>query len=243
LENIVMRGDFIAVIPARAGSKGIPNKNRRPFLGRPLIEWTVSTAVESEIFKHVITSTDDPLIAKIAVSSGAESPFIRPEVLSGDNVGTAEVVQHAVRWLKKNLGEDVTNVIVLEPTSPGRQIFHIQQAASLLCESGTDTVASIIPVPHHFSPDKQLKLGVNNQLDGFTGTHPKKMVHRRQELPQSYAFDGMIFGCKAHILERSPTTLWGESVRGVLVEERYSVDLDEGKDWFQAEQKLRRLLV
>ena len=89
----------VAVIPARGGSKRIPRKNIRDFCGKPMIAWPIEVAKESELFDHIIVSTDDEEIANVANSCGAEVPFMRPEELSDDYTGTMEVIGHAVSWM------------------------------------------------------------------------------------------------------------------------------------------------
>jgi N-acylneuraminate cytidylyltransferase len=88
----------IAIIPARGGSKRIPRKNVRLFLGKPMLVWTIKTALAVGCFSLVIVSTDDEEIARVARSSGAETPFLSPTELAGDHVGTTPVVAHAVQW-------------------------------------------------------------------------------------------------------------------------------------------------
>ena len=91
----------VAVIPARGGSKRIPRKNIREFCGKPMIAWPIEVAKESGLFDHIIVSTDDEIIVEVAKSYGAEVPFMRPEKLSDDYTGTAEVMFHAVSWIRE----------------------------------------------------------------------------------------------------------------------------------------------
>ena len=91
----------IAIIPARGGSKRLPRKNIKIFNGKPLISWSISTALKSEIFDKVIVSTDDEEIAEISKACGAEIPFIRPRSLSGDFTPTRDVVLHFIDWLNQ----------------------------------------------------------------------------------------------------------------------------------------------
>ena len=88
----------IAVIPARGGSKRIPRKNIRSFRGKPMIAWAIEAALDSEVFDHVLVSTDDAEISKVALAYGAEVPFVRPAELADDFTGTIEVIAHATRW-------------------------------------------------------------------------------------------------------------------------------------------------
>ncbi|MEQ1530814.1 MAG: pseudaminic acid cytidylyltransferase, partial [Methylococcales bacterium] len=88
----------IAVIPARGGSKRIPRKNIKLFFGKPMIAWSIEAAKASELFEHIIVSTDDMEIAEVAKTWGAEVPFMRPEELSNDYAGTTPVIAHATQW-------------------------------------------------------------------------------------------------------------------------------------------------
>lgn len=89
----------VAIIPARGGSKRIPRKNIRDFCGKPMIAWAIAVARETDLFEHVIVSTDDQEIAEVAQAYGAEVPFMRPTELAGDFVGTTKVVAHATQWM------------------------------------------------------------------------------------------------------------------------------------------------
>ncbi|OHE04561.1 MAG: pseudaminic acid cytidylyltransferase, partial [Sulfurimonas sp. RIFCSPLOWO2_12_FULL_36_74] len=107
----------VAIIPARGGSKRIPRKNIKDFFGKPLIAYSIQTAVESKLFDKVIVTTDDEEIAKIAKEYGAEVPFIRPKELSDDFTGTGDVVKHALNYLKEH-GEEFDFVCTIYATAP-----------------------------------------------------------------------------------------------------------------------------
>lgn len=136
---------YLAVIPARAGSKGVPNKNIRPINGHPLIAWSIRQALEIPSILNVVVSTDSPGIAAIASQYGAEAPFIRPQALAQDKTPTEPVMQHSIEWYESH-GFRHDAVILLQPTSPLRLVgslqaavdqFEREQATSLLsvCES------------------------------------------------------------------------------------------------------------
>ena len=91
---------IVAVIPARGGSKRIPKKNIKEFFGKPIISYSIRAAIDSQLFDKVIVSTDCDNIARAAIKYGAEVPFMRPKELSGDFLGTHEVVGHALTWLE-----------------------------------------------------------------------------------------------------------------------------------------------
>src|SRR5690606_12646538 len=118
---------FLAVIPARGGSKGIPNKNIVDVNGKPLIQYTVEAALNSKYLDRIIVSTDSLEIAKVAKACGAEVPFLRPAELATDTSKTIEALLHAVREIStSNLRYDY--LVLLQPTQPLRQSFHIDEA-------------------------------------------------------------------------------------------------------------------
>jgi len=233
---------MLGIIPSRGGSKAIPRKNIKEFLAKPLLAWTIEVAKESGVFDRLILSTEDEEIAQIGRAYGAEVPFLRPSELAQDATPTAPVVRHAIEWLKDDGGWIPQFVMVLEPTSPGRRAFHIREATALLQRGGGDSVASISEVPHHYVPTKLLKLNSDGIIAGIDGTHVRNMVHRRQDLPQYYGFNGLIYASKAELVMTESPTLWGEKVVGYVVDSKYSVDLDRPEDWAPAEAKLRDIL-
>lgn len=234
---------FLALIPARGGSKGIPGKNIRPFLGRPLLAWTAEVARSSGVFDRVILSTEEPEIAEIGRSLGLEVPFLRPAELATDTAPTSAVVRHAVQWLAERESWKPRWVMVLEPTSPARRAVHIVEAAALLERSGADSLASVSEVPHHYVTPKVLELRADGSLVGAEGLALKDMVHRRQELPKQYALNGLLYACKAECVLKDPPSLWGERVVGYVVDSRYAVDLDRPEDWGPAEARVRDILA
>ncbi len=109
----------LAIIPARGGSKGIPRKNIKPFLGKPLIEYTIKLALSIQEIDKVLVSTDDKEIAEISKAAGAEVPFLRPEELAQDNTPSIPVFRQAISFLEEK-GKSYENILILEPTSPLR---------------------------------------------------------------------------------------------------------------------------
>src|SRR2546427_2195706 len=131
----------LGVIPARGGSKGLPRKNVRPMLGKPLIAWTVTQAAKSNYLDRVIVSTDDDEIAAIARAHGADIPFIRPAELARDDSPVADAVVHALTTLK-NAGDSYGFVALLEPTSPMRRRGDIDCGLKLRSEEHTSELQS-----------------------------------------------------------------------------------------------------
>src|SRR3989344_6738402 len=149
----------LGVITARGGSKGIPGKNIRPLLGKPLIVYTIEAAKNSGVFDRLILSTDDKEIADVAQKCGCDVPFMRPDELAQDDTPHLPVMQHAVQWLKDNENYEPDYVMILQPTSPLRQASHIKEAVDLILSKGTDAVLSVAEIPKMFHHRKVMKIG------------------------------------------------------------------------------------
>ncbi len=232
----------LAVIPARGGSKAIPRKNSQLFLGKPLLVWTVECAKRSQVCDRIILSTDDDEMASLGQEAGAEVLFRRPVDLATDQAPTAPVVRHALQWLKDREGWTPSRVVVLEPTAPARQPWQIDESMTLLEQRGADSVASISAVPHHYVPQKLLRLQPDHTIVGISGTAIRDMIHRRQDLEPCYAFNGLIFGCTSELIWHDPPTLWGQHVTAYVTDSKYQIDLDQPEDWAAAESRCRQLL-
>ena len=136
----------LGVIAARSGSKGLPQKNIRPLLGKPLIQWSVEQAIECAEITRVVVSTDSAQIAEIACSAGAEVPFVRPASLSGDKVGKFQVWKHALEQCEAVYKESYDCLVDLDCTSPLRDVDDISAAISQFRElrlEGVDAVFSV----------------------------------------------------------------------------------------------------
>mgnify|MGYP001202002405 CR=1 FL=1 len=132
----------IAIIPARANSKRLKNKNIKSFMGKPLIYWTIKQALEIKLINRVIVNTEDSEIASIAKSYGAEVPFMRPARLSNDIVSATEVIKHTITKLKFN-----GIVVLLQPTSPLREKKDIIKGISLI-NNKIQSAMSVYQFPH-----------------------------------------------------------------------------------------------
>lgn len=133
---------FLALIPARGGSKRLPNKNIKPLCHRPLIAHTIECAKESQIFDRIVVSTDSSEIADVAKNYGAHVPFIRPANLSTDNATSIDVVLHAMKWHEDN-DKKYDFVILLQPTSPLRLPLDIKDAVKLCLDKEADAIVSV----------------------------------------------------------------------------------------------------
>lgn len=237
-----MTKKILAVVTARGGSKGLPGKNIKSLLGKPLIVYSIEAAKASGVCDRVIISTEDPKIAEVALSYGCEVPFMRPVELAQDGTPHLPVMQHAVQWLKDNEGYEPDYVLTLQPTSPARQPFHIREAAELLEKSDADSIMAVSEVPDHFAPSEAMTIDERGLLRLIGGRPVWQRVVRRQDLPTYHAGNGMLYLFKARLLfDKENPNFYGDKVLPYIVEDKYAVDINNQKDWERAERVLREL--
>lgn len=233
---------ILSIITARGGSKSIPRKNIKNFFGKPLLEWSALAAHDSGVVDRIVLSTDDEEIAAVGKQCGVEVPFMRPSELAQDTTPSLPVLQHAVKWLKDNEGYYPDYVLLLEPTSPGRQAFHIREAADLAERQGADSVIALGDVPGHYNAHWQVSVDTEGRATLVSGTPWGKVIPRRQELPKTYFRNGVFYLFKPDLLFAPFPTLYGEKVYGYPVELKYSMDIDTPEDWEEAEKRFEALL-
>ena len=218
--------DVLGVVPARGGSKGIPRKNLAVVAGQSLLAWTAHAAHASSRLTRVIASTDDVGIAQAAQLLDLEVPFMRPIALAADDTPILTVLEDLLSRLAlaEHYVPDI--VVLLQPTSPLRRADHIDRAVDLLCDSGADTVVSVVRVPHNFSP-----LSVLQETDGHVvpwGDAPT--VIRRQDKSTLYARNGpAVVAVRAPVLEKYKS-LYGPDTRSLEMTRAESIDIDEPWD-------------
>jgi len=232
---------FLAIIPARGLSKGIPRKNLRLIAGKPLIAWTIEAALNAKGVDRVIVSTEDEEIAKVARQYGAEVPFLRPLELSQDETPTLPVLQNVVFELKslENFVPDA--VITLQPTSPLRTSEHIDNAIERLKEDPlADSLVSCIEVPHIFHPLSVMKKSQHGYLENYLEKKEGVRVYRRQDKERVWARNGAaIYITKINCLEKF---IFGGNILPFEMDLNSSVDIDTEEDFFIAEELLKNNL-
>ena len=236
--------NILGVITARGGSKGIPGKNIKPLLGKPLIAYTIEAAKASGVFDRIILSTDDEAIARVARAYGCEVPFLRPSELAQDATPHLPVMQHAVSWLKDNNGYSSDYTMILPPTAPLRQPSHIREAVALLQNTRADSVIAVAEIPTQFTPYKAMVRGDDGSLRLITGSPLWKRALRRQDIPAAYWSVASLYLFRTELLfDPVEPNFYGEKAMPYVVEEKYVVDIDTPEDWERVEQAMRKLIA
>ncbi len=220
---------MIAIIPARGGSKGLPNKNIKILAGKPLIAYTIEAAKKSKYIDRIIVSTESEEIRHIAENYGAEVPFLRPDYLTGDDSRVIDTYFYTLDRLKSEDGIDVSEFIALQPTSPLRAAEDIDLAVELFRENNADSVISFCETSH---PPIWAKKIVHNQVyDYFTESSGNK---NRQEIEKAYMPNGAIFIFNYRFLKENQSYYSGKTVPYIMPLER-SVDIDSLLDFEYSE--------
>ena len=227
---------ILALIPARGGSKGIPRKNIRNFAGYPLIAWSIAAAKQSQFVTRIIVSTDDEEIAAVARECGAETPFLRPAEFAQDTSTDLPLFEHALQWLDENEGYQPEIVIQLRPTSPIRAKTMVDDAIRILLEhSDADCVRGVVPAGQN--PFKMWRFdGANDpmkpllKVDGIAEPYNAP----RQILPPVYWQTGHIDAIRVATIKEKKS-LTGDVIYPLMIDTRYTVDIDNLSDWAKYE--------
>src|SRR5512147_189305 len=225
-----------ALIPARGGSKSIPRKNIRLFAGHPLIAWSIAAGLQAKSISRVIVSTDDEAIAAVAREYGAETPFLRPSEFAQDRTTDFPVFEHALKWLEEIEGYKPDIVVQLRPTSPIRPVDMVDNAVSILVQhADADSVRGVVPAaqnPHKMWRFNGYDAPMNPLLrvDGITEPYNAP----RQILPPVYWQTGHIDAIRASTIT-AKQSMTGNVVYPLVIDPRYTVDIDNPSDWAKYE--------
>jgi CMP-N,N'-diacetyllegionaminic acid synthase len=222
----------LVVIPARAGSKGIPLKNSKLLEGKPLIYYTIEAARSVFSDDQILVSTDGEEIKKIVEKTGLKVPFLRPDHLAQDHSGTYEVLLHAIEWAE-SMGYFPDSLVLLQATSPFRNAHQIQEAMDLYDES-LDMVVSV----------KETKANpyyvlMEENGSGFLEKSKNGQFARRQDAPQVYELNGAIYVMNVQSLKKGPISSFTKMKKYVM-DEVSSHDIDTQLDWLVAETILQK---
>lgn len=222
----------IAIIPARGGSKRIPHKNIKEFAGKPMIAWPIEAARKSGLFDKIIVSTDDAQIARVAEQYGAEAPFYRPAELADDYSPTANVLLHALKWLREH-HLDSEYFACIYPTAPFLQASDLQEAYEILRRNNAPGILSVATFPYPIL--RALKKRGNGSLEF---AWPEYKLTRSQDLPTFYQDAGQFYIYQTDSFIRHECQI----VPGMLPYEmpRHRVqDIDDMEDFEMAERLFR----
>ena len=229
----------LGVVTARAGSKGIRGKNTKRLAGKPLIAYTIESALASGAFDRLILSTDDEEAARIARDLGCDVPFKRPAALCADDTPHLPVMQHAVAWMRDEERYEPDWVMILMPTSPLRQAAHIVESIALALESGADSVVSVDRMPAHYHPLRALAVDEQGWARLYVGDRPvRERPVRRQGMPDAWVFNGAIYLFKAALLTAAEPSLYGDRVAAYRMAPPFGHNIDDEGDWTEAERIL-----
>jgi CMP-N,N'-diacetyllegionaminic acid synthase len=224
--------NFLFVIPARGGSKGIPGKNIKLFNGKPLIHYSIGLARLLTGDEHICVTTDSEEIAASVRETGLTLPFLRPAALATDQSGTYEVLRHVVDFYKSK-GAAYDALVLLQPTSPLRGKQHVQEAI-MNYDDELDMVVSV----KESQANPYYNLFEENSAGFLTLSKKSKEgggYTRRQDLPKVYEYNGAIYIINIRSLSSGSSFADFTSVRKYVMEARYSIDLDTAEDWEYAE--------
>jgi CMP-N-acetylneuraminic acid synthetase len=219
----------IALIPARAGSKGVPGKNVRELASVPLIAWSVLAALQSQLVNRVVVTTDSPDIAEVAKLFGAEVPFLRPADLAQDASPDRAYIDHALNFFRGE-GAEPDFLVILRPTTPERLPRVIDEAVRLISNNpGATSLRSVHPLPE--PPQKMMGLS-DGWLTGLFPDDPRPEYYNlpRQSFPTAYQPNGYVDIVTARWLRSSDGGIFGPRVLGLETEVVVEIDTPEAFD-------------
>jgi N-acylneuraminate cytidylyltransferase len=226
------------IIPARSGSKGIPNKNIKLFKNKPLIQWSIEQSKESKYFSRVFVSTDSEEYKDIAINCGAEVPFIRPKTISQDLSTDYEFIKHFVNYLQENKINMPDLIVQMRPTYPTRKVDIIDKIINKFIENfdNYDSIRTVIE--NEKSPYKMYNIINNELVPLFTEVNNIKEPYNqcRQILPKTYLHNGYLDVIKTKsFLEKDSIT--GDKILSYVMDKTEIDDLDTLDQWYEAEKK------
>ena len=223
----------VAIITARGGSKRIPRKNIKPFLGKPILEYSIEAALQADMFHEVMVSTDDEEIAQVAKKAGAKVPFFRSEATSNDFATTADVILEVLDSYER-IGMSFSQVCCIYPTAPFVTSNAIKTAMMLLEQEKAD---SVIPVVKFSFPPQRCVVINDGRLEP---KWPENMSKRSQDLEPFYHDCGQFYCLNVESFKKQKA-IWMKNVVPFIQDESNVQDIDTLEDWKIAEMKYKIL--
>ena len=222
----------LGLIPARGGSKGVPQKNIKLLNGKPLIEWSAEALLKSKLIDTCICSTDDKEIAKIVENLGIDTPFIRPKKLAQDDSLVVDVLIHALDFYnKKNI--TFSHVMLVQPTNPTVKSSDIDNAISVAKKNDYDTIISV----HKYSGIHPAVMYKKLDNEIFEPLLPNFSELPRQKFEEIYARSGLFYLIKTEVLKENKS-IYGKKIHAIEIDEKRAIPIDTNQDFCKAEKYL-----
>lgn len=219
----------LAIICARSGSKGLPDKNIKLLNGKPLLAYTIDAAAKSNMFAEIFVSTDSAQYADIAKKYGAKVPFLRSKETAGDSASSWDVVNETLERYRK-IGREFDTICLLQPTSPLRRAEDIIGGYNLMAQKNANAIVAVCETDH--SPLWCNVLPDNLSMKGFI---PNEVINKpRQEIPSYYRVNGALYIVKTSLLNND-FVLYNDSCYAYVMEKKYSIDIDDKLDFQMAQ--------
>ena len=232
---MINKKKIIAIIPARAGSKGLKNKNIKIINKKPLIYWSINSLKKSKYVDKIIVSTDSKKIKAIAQSVGADVPFLRPKIISTDKAKTFDVIKHCLKFLKKK-NENFDYIVLLEPTSPLTTSLDIDNALRTLDKN--KDADSLVSIAENIDCHPVFNINLNNK--GIIKPYLKKLASpRRQDLSKLFFYCGNIYVSKIKPLLKSKSFYQKDKTIGFKSNKWQSLEIDDIYDFIYVESVMK----
>ncbi|MFA5779076.1 MAG: acylneuraminate cytidylyltransferase family protein [Elusimicrobiota bacterium] len=230
--------EILAIIPARGGSKGIPKKNIKPLGNIPLIAYSIAAGLQAKNVNRVIVSTDDKKIGECAIRYGAEVPFLRPGVLSGDHVQDFPVIEHVLLWLKKKENYKPDVIVFLRPTSPFRPLGCIDEAVEIMhSKPDADCVRAVMRSGEE--PYKMWRIKRGRMVPLLKSNFHEQYNMPRQKLPKTYWQTGQIEVIRYGTI-MNKKSISGKRIYPIIMDPKFIIDIDSLDQWEIAECMIRK---
>lgn len=227
-----------AIVPARSGSKGIPDKNIKFLGGKPLIAWTAETLKAAKLESCLsILSTDDQRYADVGLATGLQVPFLRPASLATDSASTIAVVEHALHWFEQTYTYLPEQVMILQPTSPFRPSGLLARALAMLQTKEVGSVIACKEIHRDATSLFNLENGHLQPLDTQLAIQT-----RRQDIAPLLTPNGALYLCKTEVI-LGRKSIYAENTLPLVTDAYTSLDIDTATDWAMAEAFVKAGLV
>ncbi len=220
---------FLAIIPARGGSKRLPRKNVLELNGKPLIAWSINAGLKCKYIDMVVVSSEDKEILKISKEYGAEI-IVRPIELASDTATTFDTIKHVIDNFKK-----YDYIVLLQPTSPLRNERDIEEAIEFMKKNNANAVVSVCEMDH--SPLWSNTLPKDFNMNNFLSE--EVLNKRSQDLEKYYRLNGGIYICKTEILTKEKTFMIKEKIFAYIMDGNKSIDIDNKIDFLVAQELIK----